>query len=95
MVEGTMRTFIPGQFEPTVYGPGDTAYLPRGMGKGVEYAAGTWMIDYARGLPITMLPFGVLAPWFFVAMDSRAARTQLSEYARLTLATLFRGSVRR
>jgi hypothetical protein len=56
MVDGTMRTFIPGQFEPTVYGPGDSAYLPRGMGKGVQYEAHTWMIDYARGLPVTMLP---------------------------------------
>ncbi len=88
MVAGTMRTFIPGQFEPTVYRPGDSAYLPRGMGKGVQYEAHTWMIDYARGLPVTMLPFGVLAPWFFVAMDGRAARTQLAEYARLTLANL-------
>jgi len=48
------------------------------------------MIDYARGLPVTILPFGVLAPWFFVAMDGCAARTQLAEYARLTLAGLRR-----
>ncbi len=78
MVDGKMLTFVPGQFEPSQYGPGDPAYLPRGQGKSIVYIGSTWMIDYARGLPITMLPFGVLAPASFVTLDWRSAWTQLS-----------------
>ncbi len=85
MVDGKMLTFIPGQFEPSQYGPGDPAYLPRGQGKSIVYIGSTWMIDYARGLPITMLPFGVLAPASFVTLDWRSAWTQLEHYAQLVM----------
>jgi hypothetical protein len=40
---------------------------------------------YARGLPITMLPYGVLAPASFVTLDWRSAWTQLEHYAQLVM----------
>ncbi len=83
MVDGTMLTFTEGQFEPTVFGPGDSAYLKRGAGKSIVYVGSTWMIDYARGQPITMLPFGVLAPALFVTLDFHSAWRQLHDYGRL------------
>ena len=85
MVAGRMLTFTPGKFEPDQYGPGDSAYLARGSGKGVVYDGAAWMIDYARGLPITMLPFGVLAPAFFTTLDFSAMFAQLGDYGRLVL----------
>lgn len=85
MVEGEMRTYIPGQLEPTVYKAGDPAFLPKGQGKGVQYVGSTWMIDYARGPVITMLPFGVLAPTSFVTLDYRNLWKQLGIYGRLVV----------
>ena len=85
MVEGKMLTFRAGEFEPDEFGPGDPAYLKRGQGKSIVYIGSTWMIDYARGMPITMLPFGVLAPAFFVTLDFRSAWAQLGQYAQLVL----------
>jgi len=90
MVSGKMLTFLPGQLEATEYGPGDTAYLQRGEGKSVIYVGSTWMIDYARGLPITMLPFGVIAPALFATLDYASAAKQMVHYARLVLRSMFR-----
>lgn len=87
MVAGKMLTFTKGQFEPTEYGPGDSAYLKRGQGKGVAYVGSTWMIDYGRGLPLTMLPFGIIFPYLFNTLDGKSARRQLEDYGRLVLKT--------
>ena len=78
MVDGEMRTYIPGQMEPTIYHGGDPAYLPKGQGKGVAYIGSTWMIDYARGPVITMLPFGVLYPAWFTTLDFRSMAATLA-----------------
>jgi hypothetical protein len=90
MVEGKMLTYTPGQFEPTVYLAGDPAYLPKGTSKGVAYIGSTWMIDYGRGLPVTMLPFGVIGPAMFNTMDSKSAWYQLADYGRLVLRGMFK-----
>jgi hypothetical protein len=85
MVEGRMLTYTPGQFEPTEHGPGDSAYLKQGTSKGVAYVGGTWMIDYGRGLPATMMPFGIIAPAVFNTLDGESAWKQLADYGRLVL----------
>jgi hypothetical protein len=85
MVAGRMLTCRAGEFEPTVFCAGDPAFLKRGEGKSIAYVGSTWMIDYARGLPITMLPYGVLAPASFVTLDLQAALAQLGQYGQLVL----------
>lgn len=90
MVDGKMLTYTPGQFEPTVYLAGDPAYLAKGTSKGVAYVGSTWMIDYGRGLPVTMLPFGVIGPAIFNTMDSTSAWHQLADYGRLVLRGMFK-----
>ena len=85
MVEGKMLTFTAGQFEPTEYRPGDSAYLALGNSKGVAYMRSTWMIDYGRGLPVTMMPFGILAPAVFNTLDYESAWKQLADYGKLVL----------
>ncbi len=85
MVEGKMLTYVDGQFEPTVYEAGDPAYLKRGAAKGVAYVGSTWMIDYGRGLPATMLPFGIIAPALFNTHDYESAWNQLADYGRLVM----------
>jgi hypothetical protein len=85
MVEGRMLTYTEGQFEPTEYGPGDPAYLPKGTSKGMAYVGSTWMIDYGRGLPVTMMPFGIIGPAVFNTMDGDSAWKQLADYGRLVL----------
>jgi C-8 sterol isomerase len=89
MVDGEMRTYTPGQFEPTIYRGGDPAYLPKGQGKGVAYIGSTWMIDYARGPVITMLPFGVISPTLSVTLDFKSMGQQLGRYGKLVLLNMF------
>ena len=88
MVAGKMRTVYEGQFEPTEYGPGDPAYLPRGKGKYVQYVGSTWMIDYGRGLPLTLLPFGIIFPFIFNTLDGKSAGNQLADYAKLVMKSI-------
>jgi hypothetical protein len=90
MVEGRMLTCTPGQFEATEYGPGDPAFLPKGTVKTMAYVGSTWMIDYGRGLPVTMMPFGIIGPAAFATLDFRSAGQQLADYGRLVLRDMFR-----
>ena len=85
MVEGKMLTYTAGQFEPTEYQAGDSAYLERGASKGVAYVGSTWMIDYGRGLPVTMMPFGIIAPAIFNTLDYESAWKQMADYGKLVL----------
>jgi hypothetical protein len=79
-----------GQFEATEYGPGDPAYLPKGTVKTMAYVGSTWMIDYGRGLPVTMMPFGIMGPAVFATLDFRSAGEQLADYGRLVLRGMFK-----
>ena len=88
MVDGRMITCTPGQMEPTEYGPGDSAYLPKGTVKLMTYVGSTWMIDYGRGLPLAMVPFGITNPAAFSTLDFRSAGEQLVDYGRLVLRSM-------
>jgi hypothetical protein len=90
MVEGRMLTYTPGQFEPTEYGPGDSAYLAKGKSKAMSYLGSTWMIDYGRGLPVTMMPFGIMGPAVFATLDFKSAGEQLVDYGKLVLRGMFK-----
>ena len=85
MVDGEMWTYVPGQFEPTVYLAGDLAYLPRDGGKGVKYVDHAWMIDYGRGDIITMFPFGVIAPALFTTLDYQSAWEQFADFGKAVI----------
>jgi hypothetical protein len=90
MVDGRMLTCTPGQFEATEYGPGDPAYLPKGTSKIMSYVGSTWMIDYGRGLPVTMMPFGIMGPAAFATLDFQSAGEQLADYGKLVLRGMFK-----
>jgi hypothetical protein len=90
MVEGRMLACTPGQFEATEYGPGDPAFLPKGTVKTMAYVGSTWMIDYGRGLPVTMMPFGIIGPAAFATLDFRSAGEQLADYGKLVLRGMFK-----
>lgn len=85
MVEGEMLCWKPGEFEPAYYYPGETAYLPKGIGKGFRYVNSTWMIDYGRGNIITMFPYGVIAPALYNTLDFKSAWEQFRDYAELVI----------
>jgi C-8 sterol isomerase len=88
MVDGEMWTYVPGQFDKTVYLAGDLAYLPKGGGKAVRYVDHAWMIDYARGSIITMFPFGLIAPTLFVTLDYQSAWEQFVDFGQLVIQNL-------
>jgi hypothetical protein len=43
------------------------------------------MIDYGRGLPVTMMPFVIIAPAVFNTLDYESAWKQLADYGKLVL----------
>ena len=88
MVDGEMWTYVPGQFEKTVYKAGDLAYLPQGGGKGVQYVDHAWMIDYGRGNVISMFPFGIIAPTLFTTLDYQSAWQEFIDFARAAIQAL-------
>ena len=47
-----------GVFEREIHGPGDVAYLGRSIAKHYGIQKEAWMIEYARGNILSMIPFG-------------------------------------
>ena len=62
MFSGEMWTYTEGQFQKTIYLPGECAILEPGMGKGYRMKEDTWMLEYTRGDIPAALPIGVFAP---------------------------------
>ncbi|MCA9772498.1 MAG: hypothetical protein KC466_08815 [Myxococcales bacterium] len=87
MLEGEMWCYHEGEFERTVYKPGDAAYLGRDRVKGYKLHEGGWMVEYARGPIPLMLPFG-LADTVFSTLDFKTFGRTLAGYTRLVLREL-------
>jgi hypothetical protein len=62
MFSGEMWTYVEGQFEKSVFLPGECGILEPGMGKGWLMKPDTWMLEYTRGNIPAALPIGVFAP---------------------------------
>ena len=92
LLDGQMRCYARGQFEPAVYKAGDMAFLRRGYDKGYRMTGHTWMLEYSRGLIPTMLIFGILGS-LPQTLDFRSARQQIWEFARLAIMELLRGKI--
>lgn len=92
VLTGEMRCYTQGQFEPSIYNPGDMAYLRRGTDKGYRVKSQTWMLEYARGFIPQMLPFGALCSTV-TTLDFRSMRQQFWDYGRILMKEILKGKI--
>jgi C-8 sterol isomerase len=78
--------------ERRVYRPGSQAHLGRGQVKYYRLPERGWMLEYARGPIVTMLPFG-LGDSFTSTLDFSAIRKTLWNYGKLCVKELARGKI--
>ena len=68
VLDGEAWYYREGQFERDVYRPGDYVVVSSGEATGMHYPDHVWMIEYARGPLLTLLPFG-LSDGLFSTLD--------------------------
>ncbi len=90
MLEGEMTTYTLGQLTPTLYLPGDMAFLKSGTDKGVAMKPNTWMLEYARGFIAQAMPMGILAN-SLITLDFRSVRHQFIDYTKICVREMLRG----
>jgi C-8 sterol isomerase len=78
--------------ERQVYKPGSEAHLGPGQVKYYRLPERGWMLEYARGPIITMLPFG-LGDSFSSTLDFSAIRKTIGTYGRLCVKELMQGKI--
>jgi hypothetical protein len=92
MLEGEMWCYHAGEFERTVFKPGDLAYLGPDAAKGYCAPSSVFMLEYARGPIPTMLPFG-LADSVFSTRDRVTLGRTLWYYGKMCVKELLQGKV--
>jgi hypothetical protein len=92
MLDGEMWTYHAGEFQRTISKPGDLAYLGPDKAKGYACPQGAFMLEYARGVIPSMLPFG-LADTLFSTRDGVTMRRTLYHYGRLVVRELLQGKI--
>jgi hypothetical protein len=87
VIDGETWYYAEGQFEKTLYKPGDRIYVGPGQARAMNFTNGVWAVEYARGfIPISM-PFGI-AEEIFICFDFLTALQTVSLYADLTCQAL-------
>ena len=84
VLDGELWDFKQGQLARDVYRAGDEIVLKPGNAKGYRIVDHAWILEYARGPIITMLPFG-LADAFFSTLDGRTIFRTLRLYGKHVL----------
>lgn len=92
MLDGEMWCYHPGEFERTVFKPGDAAYLGADKVKGYAVPSHAWMLEYARGPIPSMLPFG-LADTVFSTLDRSTFGRTVWAYGRMVVGELLQGKI--
>ena len=92
MLDGEMWCYQAGEFQRTVFKPGDLAYLGADQAKGYALPNGGFMLEYARGFVPSMLPFG-LADTLFSTRDGATLGRTIWHYGKLTVRELLQGKI--
>jgi len=72
VLDGEAWYYQEGQFTRDVYTPGDHVFLGKGESAGMHYPDHVWMVEYARGVLPSLLPFG-LADALLSTLDFKTA----------------------
>jgi hypothetical protein len=82
VIDGETWYYAEGQFEKSVYRPGDRIWVGPGEARAMNFTDGVWAVEYARGpLPLSM-PFG-LADEILSTLDFATAGLTLGIYGTL------------
>jgi hypothetical protein len=60
VIDGETWYYGEGQFEKSVYKPGDRIYVGPGQARAMNFTDGVWAVEYARGFIPYSMPFGVM-----------------------------------
>lgn len=90
VLDGEAWYYQEGQFTRDVYTAGDQIFLGKGQSAGMHYPDHEWMVEYARGVLPSLLPFG-LADAFFSTHDFKTALQTLVIYFSLLTRQLSKG----
>ena len=82
VLDGEAWYYKEGEFTRSVYTPGDHVVVNKGEAAGMHYPDHVWMIEYARGPLLTLLPFG-LADGLFSTLDYKTLLQTLQIYFSL------------
>ncbi|WP_104183414.1 ERG2 family protein [Mycobacterium avium] len=92
IIDGEVWCYEEGQFERSVYQPGDVAYLAGGRAKGYAIPDSAFMLEYARGPIPAMMPFGI-GDAIFSTLDAPTIGKTALYYTRLVVGELLKGKV--
>jgi hypothetical protein len=81
------------QIAPSTYGPGDLSWMKKGHARGLEIQAGSWHLEYGRGVTITAVPFGTLDT--IMSLAFRPLLTATGEFAKMILGNRRRSRAKR
>ena len=87
--KGEMLCEYEGRFKPEVHKPGSAAYLPSSIVKHYCIKEEGWMLEYARGNIVSMLPFG-FADSLLSALDHITVMKIIWRYGRLVIRNIFK-----
>jgi C-8 sterol isomerase len=79
-----------GQFEKTVYKPGDRIYVGPGQARAMNFTDGVWAVEYARGFIPYSVPFGI-ADELLSCFDWVTAAQTLTLYTDLVCQSIGHG----
>jgi C-8 sterol isomerase len=82
VIDGEMWYYGEGQFEKSVYKPGDRVYVGPGQARAMNFKNGVWAVEYARGFIPYSVPFGI-ADELLSCWDWLTATQTLSLYTDL------------
>jgi hypothetical protein len=71
------------QIGATVYRPGDLSHMRRGEARGLEIKAGSWHLEYGRGLTSTAMPFAMMDT-LVASMALKPVLATTGEYLKFT-----------
>src|SRR5437660_7670836 len=87
VLDGEAWYYSEGQFIRDEYKPGDHIFLGKGQSAGMHYPDHVWMVEYARGILPTLLPFG-LADALSSTLDFKTALQTVQIYFSLLARSL-------
>jgi len=82
VIDGETWYYGEGQFEKSIYRPGDRIYVGPGQARAMHFTTGVWAVEYARGLLPLSVPFGI-ADELLSCLDWVTAGQTLSLYTDL------------
>jgi len=84
VIDGETWYYAEGQFEKTVYKPGDRIYVGPGQARAMNFTNGVWAVEYARGYIPASMPFGV-AEELLICVDYLTVVQTFSLYTDLIM----------